>query len=318
MLHIILHLHALQLNGDIFKLINISLLASSSLQASLSGDDAADAAMANPTDFPELRWQKLVFATDDPRSNIHFRHCSTLQQAMQGVPVRIVYMDSLIWLQGLGNIQEIKQHLTLALESDAARRQPPVPPAVVLPKPKWEELVEDKPQVYENLKDNMLPTVWFELSQEDIAAIRSKEIAVTAPAAAAAAAGAAAAAAEAAAAAAAAPAAAAATGAAAAGAAAAGAAAASAAASSPSTAAAVTSTSSQALDHYKKSASAEAKKAVEALCMKMLAHCKAKAKYFIKGQPLHVMISRRMQRSAAMSCQHALTVWFCGDVWLCR
>ena len=287
MLHIILHLHALQLNGDIFKLINISLLASSSLQASLSGDDAADAAMANPTDFPELRWQKLVFATDDPRSNIHFRHCSTLQQAMQGVPVRIVYMDSLIWLQGLGNIQEIKQHLTLALESDAARRQPPVPPAVVLPKPKWEELVEDKPQVYENLKDNMLPTVWFELSQEDIAAIRSKEIAVTAPAAAAAAAGAAAAAA-------------------------------SAAASSSSTAAAVTSTSSQALDHYKKSASAEAKKAVEALCMKMLAHCKAKAKYFIKGQPLHVMISRRMQRSAAMSCQHALTVWFCGDVWLCR
>ena len=298
MLHIILHLHALQLNGDIFKLINISLLASSSLQASLSGDDAADAAMANPTDFPELRWQKLVFATDDPRSNIHFRHCSTLQQAMQGVPVRIVYMDSLIWLQGLGNIQEIKQHLTLALESDAARRQPPVPPAVVLPKPEWEELVEDKPQVYENLKDNMLPTVWFELSQEGIAAIRSKEIAVTAPAAAAAAAGAAAAAA----------------------AAAAGAAAAapSAAASSSSTAAAVTSTSSQALDHYKKSASAEAKKAVEALCMKMLAHCKAKAKYFIKGQPLHVMISRRMQRSAAMSCQHALTVWFCGDVWLCR
>ena len=287
MLHIILHLHALQLNGDIFKLINISLLASSSLQASLSGDDAADAAMANPTDFPELRWQKLVFATDDPRSNIHFRHCSTLQQAMQGVPVRIVYMDSLIWLQGLGNIQEIKQHLTLALESDAARRQPPVPPAVVLPKPEWEELVEDKPQVYENLKDNMLPTVWFELSQEGIAAIRSKEIAVTAPAAAAAAAGAAAAAA-------------------------------SAAASSSSTAAAVTSTSSQALDHYKKSASAEAKKAVEALCMKMLAHCKAKAKYFIKGQPLHVMISRRMQRSAAMSCQHALTVWFCGDVWLCR
>ena len=287
MLHIILHLHALQLNGDIFKLINISLLASSSLQASLSGDDAADAAMANPTDFPELRWQKLVFATDDPRSNIHFRHCSTLQQAMQGVPVRIVYMDSLIWLQGLGNIQEIKQHLTLALESDAARRQPPVPPAVVLPKPEWEELVEDKPQVYENLKDNMLPTVWFELSQEGIAAIRSKEIAVTAPAAAAAAAGAAAAAA-------------------------------SAAASSSSTAAAVTSTSSQALEHYKKSASAEAKKAVEALCMKMLAHCKAKAKYFIKGQPLHVMISRRMQRSAAMSCQHALTVWFCGDVWLCR
>ena len=184
--HIILHLHALQMQDEIFGRINISLLASSALEASLS-EDAMELELAGGASVFHL-WQQLLFSSNDPRCIIHFRHCSNLKEVMQGVPLRVVYMDSLIWLQQIGDIRQIKECLTAALAKEAADRAPPVSPPVILPKPEWEELVEDKPQVYKALHDHMLDTRWVHPSTKDIELIKSKEIEPAAAAAAAAAA----------------------------------------------------------------------------------------------------------------------------------
>lgn len=176
-LHIILQLHAKQLNEEICPRINISLLPSSSLQQSLSADNQQSAALDSSakSQVPlALHWKQLNFTVNDPRAVICFRHCITLRQAMDGVPVRVVYTDSLIWFKQLGNLQQIKERMLAVLKEEAIKRKVPEP--IIMPQTKWEEYVEDKPKVYDSLNKRMLKTQWITLTAEEIEAIGSKEV----------------------------------------------------------------------------------------------------------------------------------------------
>ena len=163
---------------------------------------------------------------------------------MEGVPVRVVYIDSLIWLQQLGSLADIKARLEGVLKAEAGKRGCSVP--VILPQPKWEELVEDKPAVYENLKADgaMLETHWVKLTPDQIQAIQSKELDETATATAA-----------------------------------------STTASAATTSAATSSVAPEPDVQYEKKASPQAKEAIQIICKELIGEWK-KGKYVVKGEQL--------------------------------
>jgi hypothetical protein len=160
--------------------INISLLASSALQQSLQKEATGQGAVAAAHSISELsNWKELEFSKKSARAVIRFRHCDSLRQVTQGnaVALRVVYMDSLIWLQELGNFEEIQSKLTHALTAIANEKGVAAP--VLLPKPQWEASVEDKPAVYAALEEKMLKTHWVRLKPEDVGVIRSAEVSAT-------------------------------------------------------------------------------------------------------------------------------------------
>lgn len=182
-----LNLHQQQVNDQINRFVDISLVSSSILLAALKNPSAAS---SPPVPQPE-KWQEVKFKDEDPRVRMRFRHCDSIRELCEGAPLHVFFVDSLLWFSELGSLKQIHKSLSTLL---GTLRNGGQDAPKVFPNMEWEELVEDKPKVYEQLNNEnkvMLRTTWKNftadvaeqihssykvLAKEEEAAVAAKEL----------------------------------------------------------------------------------------------------------------------------------------------
>jgi len=129
---------------------------------------AAPAAPAAPAPAP-LRARPFV---DSPLS---YRFCTSLAQAMQcDLPTRVLFLPSLLWYKQFGTQSDLRSSIQSLLSSIAKSQGSAVH---LYPPLRWDDLLEQKDEIYRRFKSVMLPAVWrplqgFEESQVRQLALR--------------------------------------------------------------------------------------------------------------------------------------------------
>ena len=200
-LHILLHLHdsctTAALSPRCAKLC-ISFLPQESLNCWFAGE-AASPPPAAPTRYTPLRIAQMDPArtaalsmtavsaaapaalAQAPRarpfvdSPLSYRFCTSLAQAMQcDLPTRVLFLPSLLWYKQFGTQSDLRSGIHSLLSSIAKHQGSAVH---LYPPLRWDDLLEQKDEIYRRFKSVMLPTVWrplqgFEESQVRQLALR--------------------------------------------------------------------------------------------------------------------------------------------------
>lgn len=144
---------------------------------STSNDAAARANLLSGQGDPAAaagEWHNLEFAvrsrgragsasasSADPSPVLQFRLCGSLAEALQGFPVRVLFLPNLMWYTKQASQYDSEVRLSeLQAAVRTAQHQSLHAVVHVYPPRSWDEHLENKDEVYKKFKSVMLPTVW--------------------------------------------------------------------------------------------------------------------------------------------------------------
>lgn len=133
----------------------------------LSGNPAAAPAAAAAAEWHNLEAAVRSRASSASASSAHpspvlqFRLCVSLAEALQGFPVRVLFLPNLMWYTKHATQQNLEGRLTeLQAAVHTAQHQSLQAVVHVYPPREWDELLENKDRVYQKFQSVMLHTVW--------------------------------------------------------------------------------------------------------------------------------------------------------------
>lgn len=118
-------------------------------------------------------------ASAHPSPVLQYRHCSSLADALQGDPLRVLFLPNLMWYSPCAGQSELEDRLRDLLRA-VGQAQPPHATVHVYPPREWDERLENKDDVYHKFSFVMLPTVWLAVALSGQAESRLLEFTTTA------------------------------------------------------------------------------------------------------------------------------------------
>jgi len=103
-----------------------------------------------------------------PSPVLQFRLCVSLAEALQGFPVRVLFLPNLMWYTKQASQQALEVRLSeLQAAVRTAQHQSLHAVVHVYPPRGWDALLENKDDVYKKFQSVMLPTVWLPVARPD-------------------------------------------------------------------------------------------------------------------------------------------------------
>jgi hypothetical protein len=169
-LHIIRHLHELQLRSPTPNQLRISFVNLSLFKTSLLSPNELYNALGPPPSWTPLVFRSTKNNVQASESSIAVCWCPTLEDAMavdtkgNGRPINVVFLPSLTWFMEQADDAQRRQCIERLLqkvhEAQRARYGAAIRPPALYPPVSWDAKIEHKDRVYEEFKDFMIPTRW--------------------------------------------------------------------------------------------------------------------------------------------------------------